>query len=46
MAAPTACAVVGALGVVPAVLTGAAGVTFGLGFVLAGVEVLRAGPLS
>lgn len=39
------CAVVGALGVVPAVLTGAAGVTFGLGFVLAGVEVLRVGPL-
>jgi hypothetical protein len=40
-----ACAIVGALGVAPHILIGAAGVTFGAGFILAGVEVLKAGPL-
>ena len=35
------CAIAGALGLAPATLTGAAGVTFGVGFVMAGVEVFR-----
>ena len=40
------CAIAGALGLAPATLTGAAGVTFGVGFVLAGGEVLRRGPVG